>query len=265
MGLPLSNPAPPVVRIGARTDVGRKRSSNEDYYIVRPDLGLYVVADGVGGRNAGEVASKLACLSIANFFEATAGATWPDRYRALLDLSFPPAARRLSAALRKANEDVHSIGSTREQHHKMNTTVVALHCPIGSWAVHLGHVGDSRCYRVRDHVMEVLTRDHTMHNEARIQYPDIAPERLAQLPKNMLSRAVGRKADVELDLQSVTAEPGDLYLLCSDGVNAMLDDAAILETLVTLDAPQTIADSLVARANEAGGRDNITAGGISFQ
>ena len=85
---------------------------------MRPDLGLYAVADGVGGRNTGEVASRLAVLSMVNFFEATQEATWPDKYRALLDLTFPPPARRLSAAIRKANEDVFSIASSREQHHK---------------------------------------------------------------------------------------------------------------------------------------------------
>lgn len=226
---------------------------------MRPDLGLYAVADGVGGRNTGEVASRLAVLSMVNFFEATQEATWPDKYRALLDLTFPPPARRLSAAIRKANEDVFSIASSREQHHKMNTTVVAAHLPAGTNELYLGHVGDSRCYRVRDHVMEVLTRDHTLRNEARQQYPDVSEERLEQLPKNMLARAIGRREDVELDIAALTTHPGDVYLLCSDGVNGMLDDATILAALIRHHDPQGAADRLVDLANDAGGRDNITA------
>jgi PPM family protein phosphatase len=258
MGQPVTLDAPGPEH-GSRTHTGRRRANNEDYVLLRPDLGLYVVADGVGGRNTGEVASRLASLSMANFFEATLEATWPDQYRSLMDLTYSPGARRLSAAIRKANEDVHAIASTREQHHKMNTTVVALHAPPGERELHVAHVGDSRCYRVRDHVMEVLTRDHTLRNEARDQYPDIAEERLDQLPKNMLARALGRKNDVELTLISVSIESGDLYLLCSDGVNGMLDDARILETLVGRPSSQDAADRLIDLANAAGGRDNITA------
>jgi len=259
MGAPQAARPAPTFRVGSQTHTGRRRANNEDHLLVRPDLGLFAVADGVGGRNTGEVASRLAVLSLANFFEATQAATWPDKYRALLDLTFPPPARRLSAAIRKANEDVFSIASSREQHHKMNTTIVAVHVPLGTNELYLGHVGDSRCYRVRDHVMEVLTRDHTLRNEARQQYPDIADERLAQLPKNMLARAIGRREDVELDISALTTKPGDVYLLCSDGVNAMIDDATILTALASYHDPQGAADRLIDLSNAAGGRDNISA------
>ncbi len=247
------------VRVGGATHPGRRRRSNQDFLLVRSDLGLYLVADGVGGRSSGDVASSLAALSMCNFFEATRDGGWPDEYRALLDLTLSPSAQRLSAAIRKANADVHYIASTRDQHHKMNTTVVAAHLARDEWMLHVGHVGDSRCYRVRDHVMELLTRDHTLRNDALLQYPDLARERVEQIPESMLSRAIGRQETVELELGSYEVRSGDIYLLCSDGVTRMLDDMQVLQALMVSSDPQESADTLVALSNEAGGRDNITA------
>jgi protein phosphatase len=259
MGSPAPSKVTTRVRVGGGTHPGRRRKNNQDFLLVRADLGLFVVADGVGGRNTGEVASSLAALSMTNFFEATHAAGWPDDYRALLDLTLSSGAQRLSAAIRKANADVFKIASTHAQHHKMNTTVVAAYLPPDQPVLHVGHVGDSRCYRVRGAVMELLTHDHTLRNEALIHYPNIDPERLAQIPQSVLARAIGRTDSVELTLKSFEVCPGDMFLLCSDGVTRMLDDTRIFEVLLVSASPQEAADLLVALANEAGGRDNITA------
>jgi serine/threonine protein phosphatase PrpC len=252
------------VRVGGATHPGRKRRNNQDFLLARADLGLFVVADGVGGRNTGEVASSLAALSMTNFFESTQRGDWPDEYRALLDLTLSPPAQRLSAAIRKANSDVHRIASTHTQHHKMNTTVVAAHLPKDDWRLHIGHVGDSRCYRVRDNVMELLTRDHSLRNEAQIEYPNIDQARLNQIPLSVLARAIGRRDTVELALKSFEVRPGDTFLLCSDGVTRMIDDTRVLGAMLVGDDPQEVADLMVALSNEAGGRDNITALVLKF-
>ena len=252
------------VRVGAATHTGRRRTTNQDFMLVRRDVGLFVVADGVGGRKTGDVASSLTAMSMKNFFEATEQQTWPDGYRALLDLTLSRPAQRLSAAIRKANADVWAIASTRARHRKMNTTVVAAHLASDSSMLHVGHVGDSRCYRLRAKSLGQLTRDHTLRNEALIQYPNIAPEHLDRIPTNMLARAIGRRDTVELELRSYETQPGDTYLLCSDGVTCMLDDATMLEALMVSDEPQEAAHLLVALANEAGGLDNITAMVLRF-
>ena len=119
------------VESGGVTDPGKKRPINEDSFLIRPELGLFVVCDGVGGRNSGDLASKLATVSMANFFEASEDGKWPEKYGSLLDLTLPPAAQRLCAAVRKANLDVYDIASTREKHDKMSTTCVAAHYEDG--------------------------------------------------------------------------------------------------------------------------------------
>jgi protein phosphatase len=225
---------------------------------MRRRLGIYVVADGVGGLNAGEVASKLAALSIGNFFEATESQGWPDAYRALLDLTLSPPAQRLSAAIRKANADVHDIASTRGRHSKMNTTVVTAYHARGSGVVHVGSVGDSRCYLIRSSRIEQITSDHTLRNEARVQYPNISAERLALIPESVLSRALGRRDTVELEVHTVDVRSGDAVLLCSDGLTRMVRDEKILEAVLVSDGPEEACEVLVDLANEAGGRDNIT-------
>jgi serine/threonine protein phosphatase PrpC len=253
------------VRVGAATDTGRRRKGNEDIFLLREDLGLYVVADGVGGRNAGEVASSLTAVSVANFFEATQhGNDWPEAYRSLLDLTLSEPAQRIGAALRKANHDVHTMATTHDAHQKMSSAVVAVYIPRGSTSLHIAHVGDCRCYRIRGASIELLTRDHTLRNEAIAKHPDITEDRLAKMPKNVLMRAIGAKADVEVDVRTVEARPGDHVLLCSDGVNRMVSDDRILDAITIAEGPVEACDILVDLSNEAGGRDNITAALISF-
>ncbi|MEO7329390.1 MAG: PP2C family serine/threonine-protein phosphatase [Minicystis sp.] len=239
------------------TDVGRQRKHNEDHVLIKVEKRLFAVADGMGGHNAGDVASKLTTTSLGNFFEATGeGETpidLPDDYK---DLS--PDARRLVAGVRKANHDVFVISNTVQQHHGMGSTIVATHFG-NDGMMHIAHVGDSRCYRVRDGVIKQLTRDHSLINDALELKPDLAPEELARLPRNIITRALGMKDLVKVDIKSDASQPGDMYLLCSDGLSGMVPDPQILEVVNLTDDPQEACELLIAEANDAGGTDNISA------
>ena len=250
------------ITAAGHTDVGRRRRHNEDFVMVRPPLGLYVVLDGVGGRDAGDVASAAAARSMETFFRQSDDNAWPDGYRTLLDLTLAPAAQRLCAATRKANQDVHALAKARVSQatsRKMSTTVVAAYVPVSGNALHLVHVGDSRGYRLRDGQLKCLTRDHTLRNAAKLRHPDISAERLAELPENVITRALGVRETVELAVQSVTPQANDTYLLCSDGLTHMISDDKICEALQISDSAQEACELLVDLANEAGGRDNVTA------
>ena len=256
---PRSAPRPIRPLAAGLTDVGRQRKHNEDTILIRAELGLYAVADGMGGHNAGDVASKLAATSLGNFFEAThlpegvSTVDLPEDYDALA-----PSARRLAAGVRKANHDVFTISSTYQQHHGMGSTMVAIHlCETGE--IYVGHVGDSRCYRIRDGEILQLTRDHSLINDALEMKPDLLPEEIARLPKNIITRALGMKDAVKVDIREGRAEPGDVYLLCSDGLTGMVPDAQILEVVSLTDDPKEACELLIAEANDAGGTDNISA------
>jgi serine/threonine protein phosphatase PrpC len=256
---PLRAPRPIRSLAAGLTDVGRQRKHNEDTVLIRAELGLFAVADGMGGHNAGDVASKLAATSLGNFFEATdtpigvAPVDLPEDYEALA-----PSARRLAAGVRKANHDVFTISNTHQQHHGMGSTMVAIHIRA-TGEVHVGHVGDSRAYRIRDGEILQLTRDHSLINDALEMKPDLLPEEIARLPKNIITRALGMKDAVKVDIRSELALPGDVYLLCSDGLTGMVPDAQILEVVSLTDDPQEACELLIAEANDAGGTDNISA------
>ena len=257
---PRSAPRPIRQLAAGLTDVGRQRKHNEDTILIRAELGLYAVADGMGGHNAGDVASKLAATSLGNFFEAThqpeGGVPPLDLPEDYDDLS--PSARRLAAGVRKANHDVFTISSTYQQHHGMGSTMVAIHL-VDTGEIHVGHVGDSRCYRIRDGEIVQLTRDHSLINDALEMKPDLLPEEIARLPKNIITRALGMKDAVKVDIRTDRAELGDVYLLCSDGLTGMVPDVQILEVVGLTDNPQEACELLVAEANDAGGTDNISA------
>jgi serine/threonine protein phosphatase PrpC len=249
------------------TDVGRQRKHNEDHVLLRPELDLYVVADGMGGHNAGDVASRLTTTSLRNFYEATQdGADIPS---ALVidddDKNLERDGLRLAVAVRKANRDVHEISQSFRQHHGMGSTVVAVGVDCASARIYVGHVGDSRCYRVRNAAIEQLTRDHSLINDAIALKPDLTPEELARLPKNIITRALGMREDVKVDLRSEDIHPGDVYILCSDGLSGMLSDEEMREIVVSASELREASETLVARANEAGGTDNITALLLKFE
>jgi protein phosphatase len=242
---------------GGLTDVGRQRRHNEDHILVRPELGLFVVADGMGGHNAGNVASALVTTSIDNFFLATETDPLPPPKPE--DAGLSEGARRIALAVRKANRDVFEISSTHQQHHGMGSTIVAMYMPPGRDEVHIAHVGDSRCYRVRDGELKQLTRDHSLINDALEIKPDLTEADLARLPKNIITRALGMKDVVKVDLRSEKMEPGDIYLLCSDGLSGMVSDADLGDVLGMSEQVSETCEVLVAMANDAGGTDNISA------
>lgn len=242
--------------VAGQTDVGRQRKHNEDCVLLRPEHDLFVVADGMGGHNAGDVASKLVVAALGNYFEATANGAplgdLPEEYSRL-----SPGGKRIAAGVRKANLDVFTISNTHQQHHGMGSTVVAIHLAEGM--VHIAHVGDSRCYRVRDGQIQQMTRDHSLINDALDMKPDLTPEELKRLPKNIITRALGMKDAVKVDVKSEPTMVGDVYLLCSDGLTGMVPPEQILEVITLTTEPQEACELLVAEANDAGGTDNISA------
>jgi protein phosphatase len=244
------------VVVAGLTDVGRQRKHNEDCVLIRAEHGLFVVADGMGGHNAGDVASKLVATSLGNYFEATANGApigdLPAEYS-----KHPPGGQRLAAGVRKANLDVFTISNTVQQHHGMGSTVVGIH--VTSDMVHIAHVGDSRCYRIRGGVIQQMTRDHSLINDALELKPDLTKEELARLPKNIITRALGMKDGVKVDIRSELIEPGDTFLLCSDGLTGMVPPDQILEVINVTGEPQEACELLIAEANDAGGTDNISA------
>jgi protein phosphatase len=199
---------------------------------------------------------------MSNFFDATGHRDWWQDYGDYLgddEDPLPDAGRRLAAAIRKANKDVYTVANKNAVHYGMGSTIVAVHLPPGTETMFVGHVGDSRCYRIRDASLDLLTRDHSLVNEALALDPEMTEEEVARLPSNIITRALGMEPTVDVDVGSAEVEQGDTILLCSDGLSGLLSNDEILEALQLLEDPREVCDTLVALANEAGGFDNITA------
>jgi serine/threonine protein phosphatase PrpC len=238
------------------TDIGKVRRHNEDAILLRPDLALFILADGAGGHNAGNVASALATTAIANFFEATGhGAEEPD----LDAFGLPIAARRLAAALQKANDDILEIAKTSNKLRGMGTTAVAVSCFERTGMIHVAHVGDSRCYRWRDGVLELMTHDHSLINDALEMRPNIDDKTLAKLPQNVVTRALGMEPSIRVSMRTHRMLSGDKYLLCSDGLSDSVDEDMIGDMLAVDRSPDDVVRSLIHKALEAGARDNVAA------
>ncbi len=239
------------------TDVGRKRGHNEDNLCLLPEQNLYIAADGMGGHAAGEVASQIAVDTVAEFFEETAeddDLTWP--YKMDKDLNYQE--NRLAASIKLANLRIHEKAEADPStHHGMGTTIVATY--ISDDMVYVGHVGDSRIYRLRGDELEQVTDDHSLLNDY-IKMKDLSEEEIENFPhKNVIVRALGMKETVQVDVDHEKPEHGDIYLLCSDGLCDMISDDEIREIMLKhrndLDA---CVQALIDAANESGGNDNIT-------
>src|SRR5450432_169797 len=246
-----------VLQAGGATDVGKRRTHNEDTVLVRDDLSLYLVADGAGGHNAGEVASALCARSMSNYFGATIRATHerPEFNR----FGIPNGARRLSAAVLKANRDILEISRTSQAHRGMGTTVVAACFSPRSGLMHVAHVGDSRCYRLRAGHLELLTKDHSLLTDVIEQRPELDDQVLARLPKNVVTRALGMDGQLRVSIRSYAVVEGDRYLLCSDGLSGPVSAPEMAAALGRDESPEQIVERLVKLANDAGGPDNIAA------
>jgi PPM family protein phosphatase len=240
-----------------QTDVGRRRKLNEDNFLVDKERNLYAVCDGMGGHNAGEVASKMAIETLEAFVTKSHGEekdiTWP--YGLEPNLSFE--ANRLKTAIRLANKRVFKAADNREDYTGMGTTLVA--GLVHDKTLTVGGAGDSRCYLVRGGKLIQLTRDDSWVSAAWAE-GILSSEEIERHPlRNVITKAVGAKEAIDLDTVEHVLEDGDLILFCSDGLHAMINDEQILQVLTPIPATlQEAATKLIEAANEAGGKDNIS-------
>jgi protein phosphatase len=240
------------------SDVGRKRTHNEDAYLLLPEESLYCVADGMGGHASGEVAARIAVEEMAEFFRLTGrdeDATWPYK----LDPTRTYDENRLVTGVRLANLRIHERARADERLHGMGTTLVAAAFPRDGESALIGHVGDSRAYLWRKGDLRQLTEDHSLLNE-HLKAHALSPAEIKAFPhKNVILRALGMKPAVEVDVTRVEMEVTDLLVLCSDGLSGMVPDARMAEILrATQGDLRLAANELVDAANAAGGVDNIT-------
>ena len=245
------------VSSAAATDKGLRRSINEDCFSVREDLRLFVVADGMGGHAAGEVASKAVVEGIVAFVEATRDMspdqTWPIPF----DPEQSVNANRLLAGFQMGNRRLAAQIESSSDLRGMATTAVAVLIDGGSGT--LAHVGDSRVYRLRDGQLERLTRDHSWVEE-QIRAGALSETAARQHPwRNIVTRALSGSDDVEVDIQEVALKSGDRLLLCSDGVFTVLSDDQISEVLRRETDLDHLCHALIQGANDGGGPDNVTA------
>jgi len=221
-----------------RTDTGRQRNANEDALFTRG--WVFVVADGMGGAQAGEVASKAAAESFAG------------------ELPEAPPERILEQTIKAANRTIHERARRDPSLAGMGTTTTAAIVDPDAETVVIGHVGDSRAYRLRDGKLERLTRDHSLVEEMRRKGQITEAQAEDHPQRSIITRALGPEPEVEVDLQTVPALAGDVFLICSDGLTTMLDDEHIARLLGRASSMDAAVRTLVDEANRAGGRDNIS-------
>ena len=240
---------------GGGTDVGRERAHNEDAILVDGERKLVVLADGMGGYQAGEVASQLA-VDVVRDDSSSLDISEADLGRIDPDTGISVAMRQLRGAIEKANNRICSVARGREELNGMGTTIVAARFYDGR--VGIAHVGDSRCYRLREGLLEQLTRDHSYVQDQLEKGLISEEEAKHSQQKNLITRALGIDAIAEADVHEFRTRPGDLYLLCSDGLSDLVDDAAIQTALGDERVPGEHIKLLIDKANANGGRDNIS-------
>ncbi|MFN3200729.1 MAG: Stp1/IreP family PP2C-type Ser/Thr phosphatase [Bradymonadia bacterium] len=244
------------LNVAGQTDTGQVRALNEDNLGLNRSEQLFVVADGMGGEAAGEVASALSVEALTEFFRVTGedtDVTWPFKTDEYADLP----TSRLVTGVRLANQRVFESSQKASQHRGMGTTLVALH--IDGEQAYVAHVGDSRVYRLRAGELTQLTRDHSLLEQLKSLRPNMSQAEIDAFPyKHVIVRALGKEEDVEVDVWMGGVEAGDVFLLCSDGLSGMITDAQISEILSAHNEPEAACDMLVEAANTAGGKDNIT-------
>ena len=226
-----------IVENAGRTDVGRQRNSNEDAFL--DSSPLFGVADGMGGARAGEVAARIAVETLADGGRA-GGA----------------AEERLARTAREANRKIYDLAQADDSRTGMGTTFTAVVVEDGE--VVAGHVGDSRLYRFRDDRLERLTRDHSLVEEL-VRRGELDPQEAGAHPqRSIITRALGPEPDVEVETFTTSGRDGDVYLVCSDGLTTMVSEDQVAELLRQRESLEAAAEGLVAAANDAGGKDNIT-------
>jgi len=239
-----------------QTDVGRRRKLNEDNFLIDTEANLYAVCDGMGGHNAGEVASKMAIETLGAFIQKShkeKEITWP--YGLDVNLSFD--GNRLKTAIQLSNKKVYKAADNREDYTGMGTTVVA--ALVSGNVMTVGSAGDSRCYVLREGVLTQITRDDSWVSAAWAEGILSADEIDKHPLRNVITKAVGAKDSIEIEVVEHKLLPGDLAFLCSDGLHAMIPDVKIREVLTPVPAGlEEAASKLIDAANEAGGKDNVS-------
>ena len=244
------------IEVAGETNVGRKRNHNEDNFALMPEFGLYVVADGMGGHASGEVASKMAVDSLREFLAETAEdpeKTWPYK----MDRSKGYEENRLITGVKLSNLRIYETAQRDGSKRGMGTTYVSLYAAENG--VYIAHVGDSRCYRWRAGKLEQMTEDHSLLNDY-IKMKRLTEEEIANFPhKNVIVRALGMKDTVKVDTRYEVPEPGDTFLLCSDGLSGPVHDPEMQDVMSMCPEDLTkTASTLIEHANANGGPDNVT-------
>jgi protein phosphatase len=244
------------VKYAGITDVGMRRDHNEDSFRINPETNLLIVCDGMGGHAAGEVASRIAVETVDGFIQATHNdedITWPFEYDEALSLN----ANRMRTAVRLANQNVIANIHDRKEYKGMGTTIVGavLDGPHAS----IGHVGDSRIYILRDGELRQLTRDHSWIDE-QLKQGILTPEEARKHPlRNVITRALGSKEEVQVDVDDLQLSDGDTVVMCSDGLTGMLEDHEIKQIIEeNHEDLEAACKALIDSANARGGDDNIT-------
>jgi protein phosphatase len=244
------------IEVAGHSHVGMKRSHNEDNFLLFAEQRLFCVADGMGGHSSGEVASKIAVDEMAGFFDRTGrdeDATWPYK----MDRTRSYEENRLVTGIKLANLRIFERAQLEAKYKGMGTTIVSIH--FTKDAVLVGHVGDSRVYLFREGQLSQVTEDHSLLNDY-IKAKKLTPEEIEKFPhKNVIVRALGMKDSVQVDVSRLDPKPGDVYLLCSDGLSGMVPDAKLNGILGNSSDLEVVVKELIDSANAAGGVDNVTA------
>lgn len=244
------------VRFSGATDIGRKRSHNEDSIFLPTDLRLVIVADGMGGHASGDVASQLAVSTVVSHFHATEDdqtITWPYK----VDRDIRADVNRMVTSVMLANLEIYERAKADSGSKGMGTTCVAVYFLDDQCII--GHVGDSRVYRHRAREITQLTEDHSLINDY-IKMKRVTPEEAENWPhKNVIVRALGMKDTVQVDIITEHLRIGDCYLLCSDGLCGMIGDDTIAHIIQDSPDLDYAVERLITAANEEGGVDNISA------
>lgn len=243
------------IEVSGHTHVGMKRNHNEDNFLLLPEENLFVVADGMGGHSSGEIASKIAVDEVGEFFRLTSkdvDATWPFK----MDKSRNYDENRLATGIKLANVRIYERACAEQKYRGMGTTIVSVH--FASDHAYVAHVGDSRVYFYRAGQLKQVTEDHSLLNDY-LKAKKLTPEEIEAFPhKNVIVRALGMKDTVQVDVSRVEPQPGDIFLLCSDGLSGMVSDAQITEVLKTTPELDRACSTLIEMANANGGNDNVT-------
>lgn len=242
------------IRFAGKTDIGQVRAQNEDNLLIPTDMPLAAVSDGMGGHASGDVASEITIQTIEEYYHSmaqTSQPTWPLK---LPQITVERA--RMASAIKLANAKIFATASADTSKKGMGCTVDAIFFSQGRF--YIGHVGDSRVYRIREERIDLLTEDHSLLNDY-IRMREITSEEARDFPhKNVVVRALGLSEEVQVDVLVDAYQKNDCFLLCSDGLSGMLDDQDLLKIVLKHEKLDSACNALIKAANEAGGNDNIT-------